>query len=62
MRTAQVFVSHTSNMARFPGSRSFVQAALDGVGRAKMAPVDMRYFPARDGQASGLLPGTGAPV
>jgi hypothetical protein len=49
MRTGQVFVSHTSDMAQFPGSRSFVQAALDAVGRARMVPVDMRYFAARDG-------------
>ncbi len=36
-------------MARFPEERTFVQAALDGVGRAGLAPVDMRHFPARDG-------------
>jgi hypothetical protein len=50
MRTGQVFVSHTSDMAQFPEGRSFVQAALDAVGRAGMAPVDMRYFAARDGR------------
>ena len=50
MRTGQVFVSHTSDMARFPEARPFVQAALDAVGRAGMAPVDMRYFAARDGR------------
>ena len=49
MRTGQVFVSHTSDMARFPEDRPFVQAALDAVGRAGMAPVDMRHFAARDG-------------
>jgi hypothetical protein len=37
-------------MAQVPEGRSFVQAALDAVGRAKMAPVDMRYFAARDGR------------
>ena len=36
-------------MARFPEYRPFVQAALDGVGRAGMAPVNMRHFAARDG-------------
>jgi tetratricopeptide (TPR) repeat protein len=50
MKTVQVFVSHTSDMAQFPEGRSFVQAALDAVNRAGMAPVDMRYFAARDGQ------------
>ncbi len=50
MKTGQVFVSHTADMARFPEGRSFVQAALDAVGRTGMAPVDMRYFAARDGR------------
>jgi hypothetical protein len=49
MRTGQVFISHTSDMARFPEDRPYVQAALDAVGRAGMAPVDMRHFAARDG-------------
>jgi Domain of unknown function (DUF4062)/Tetratricopeptide repeat len=49
MRTGQVFISHTSDMARFPEDRPFVQAALDAVGRAGLAPVDMRHFSARDG-------------
>ena len=52
MRTGQVFLSHTSDMAQFPVDRPFVQAALDAVGRAGMAPVDMRYFAARDGRPS----------
>ena len=50
MRTGQVFVSHTADMARFPDGRPFVQAAQDAVVRAGMAPVDMRYFAARDGR------------
>src|ERR1700679_858556 len=49
MLTSQVFVSHTSDMEAFPAGRSFVQAALDGIGRAGLAAVDMRYFTARDG-------------
>jgi hypothetical protein len=49
MKTGQVFLSHTSDMAAVPQCRSFVQAALDAVCRAGMAPVDMRYFPAREG-------------
>jgi hypothetical protein len=49
MLTSQVFVSHTSDMAAFPVGRSFVQAALDGIGRTGLAAVDMRYFTARDG-------------
>ena len=48
MRTGQVFVSHTSDMAEHPAGRSFVQATLDAVNRAGMAPVDMRHFPAQD--------------
>jgi tetratricopeptide (TPR) repeat protein len=50
MLTGQVFVSHTCDMARFPRRRPFVQAVLDAVSRAGMAPVDMRYFAAREGK------------
>jgi hypothetical protein len=50
MTTSQVFVSRTSDMARFPPGRSFVQAVLDAVNRAGLAAVDMGYFAARDGQ------------
>jgi hypothetical protein len=49
MTTSQVFVSHTSDMARFPPGRSFVQAVLDAVNRAELAAVDMGYFAAREG-------------
>ena len=48
VKTGRVFVSHTSDMAQVPEGRSYVQAALDAVGRAEMTPVDMRYFAARD--------------
>ena len=50
MQTGQVFVSHTSDMAQLPEGRSYVQAVLDAVSRAGMAPVDMGYFAARDGR------------
>ena len=50
MRTRQVFLSHTSDMAGFPTDRPFVQAALDALGRAGLVPVDMRYFAAREGE------------
>ena len=50
MKTSQVFVSRTSDMAKFPAGRSFVQAVLDAVNRAGLAAVDMGYFAARDGQ------------
>ena len=50
MLTGQVFVSHTSDLAQVPEGRSFVQAVLDAVSRAGMAPVDMRYFAAREGK------------
>ena len=53
MRTGQVFISHTSDMARFPEYRTFVQAAIDAVSRVGMAPVDMRHFAARDGSPAG---------
>src|SRR5258708_3914164 len=49
MKTGQVFVSRTSDMAHFPAGRSFIDAVLGAVNRAGMAPVDMRYFAARGG-------------
>jgi tetratricopeptide (TPR) repeat protein len=49
VKTGQVFVSRTSDMAAYPGGRSFAQAALDAVVRAGFAPVDMRYFAAGEG-------------
>jgi hypothetical protein len=44
----RVFISHTSELAAYRSSRSYVQAAVDGVQRRQDAPVRMKYFPAAD--------------
>lgn len=47
-KTRRVFISHTSEFTKYPERKSFIDAAIAAVNRAKCVPYDMGYFTARD--------------
>jgi len=44
----RIFISHTSELTKFPEGKSFIDAAIAAVIRARQVPCDMSYFTARD--------------
>ena len=46
--TRRVLISHTSEFTKYPEKKSFIDAAIAAVIRAKCLPCDMEYFTARD--------------
>ncbi|GJL50303.1 MAG: hypothetical protein NPIRA01_15300 [Nitrospirales bacterium] len=48
----RIFISHTSELYKFPDNYPFVKAAISAVNRAGHVPCDMQYFTARDRQPS----------
>jgi hypothetical protein len=47
-KNRHVFISHTSEFTKYPEKKSFIDAAIAAVIRAKCLPCDMEYFTARD--------------